>query len=1073
MHLKSEENVDLTGTVSNRRVIRPKSGQAFVKASLVVEGEENHVPVIWWDAGRAPQIGARVRVQGRVRVYDNQAEVHANETTVERKQPPEDPLAAIAGFYLGCIEAEMAGSLRLTLGGSTHLELVDGPSPFHGAITLPDNQAVRQWCQLRQVTIGETLVSGWPLVVGLDHRSGSARQVASPLLTTEVELHSNDDGWRLERLGDAADFNPFALELLDLDRDEREAIVTAVETSVAVEEASTPGERAEAILEVLEDAGVDGFDKLNSESLSQGSGSSPIHNTGVVMVTTASVAIVRSLVEDLEELVNTPELMKQGPVAVLLGEASAPEVPLPSPHPTIVPSSMSQDQAVHSAMESTFTVVTGPPGTGKSQVLVNVVAAAVARSEKVLFASKSNKAVDVVVDRLRLTSPHAVIIRAGNAGRRSEVAQYITETLDARPRSVDPAGARRGWRAVAEKLRLVYQVLQERVRIEGELAELLAKSNQRLGRLPSNTVLDVDLAELDSALAATRDALDAFGKRLWLFGRWRRHQRRLERARVVLWRLGSIVGFDRSEVEECLSSVADRPRRSFAPRRDFRDLEDVANDLHEVLRLRNEIKKVEARLATLPQKYILDDRLNELAKERIEAGRELLDTRWEELRTHDPAARVAASECADLIERAATKRRGLRKTLGRIPDALPVLPVWSVTNLSARTNLPLKAGLFDLVVIDEASQCDVASALPLLVRGKRALIIGDRKQLIHITSLSRGREQVIARRWGLGDDRAREFSYRDRSCFGLASARVQGSPIFLDLHFRSHPAIAGFANKQFYGGRMELCSHVSRSGDMRGIEWIRVSGQCARGPHGRSWINRDEAQAIAKEIARALPTYKGLGCSVGVVTPYRAQVEMISTLLSGVIEREDAELITVATAHRFQGDERDVMYFSPVVDRSMPERQTRFAANPNLINVALTRARKRLVVVGDIEACLVHPTALMDLARYTARLEAGGFDSPLELDLHEELLKRGIAARTGVVVRRHRLDLAIEQDGVRLDIECDGAAFHVDGEKDASRDRAIEAEGWRVLRFSGRQLSRDIEGCIKAIMESAASMTSE
>ena len=791
------------------------------------------------------------------------------------------------------------------------------------------------------------------------------------------------------------------------------------------------------------------------------------------MVTTGNVASIRRLVEDLEELVNTPDLMAEGPAAVLLGKAPAPEVPLPKPHPTIAHSSIRQDQAVHSAMENSFTVVTGPPGTGKSQVLVNVVAAAVARGETVLFASKNNRAVDVVVDRLRPTSPHAVIVRAGGAGRRNEVAKYITEALAASPRSVNPASARRGWRTVSKKLQDIYHVLHERARIEGELAEFHAKLTERLDQLPPDTLLDVDFVKLDLALIAARDALDAFGKRLWLFGRWRRHQNRLERAREVLGRLGTLMGLGRSEVEECLSSVAERPRRSLAPRRDFRIIEDVANDLHGVLEYQNRIEKVEAQLAKLPQKHELDDRLNEHAKERIEAGYKLLDARWEELRTNDPAARTAASEFADLIERVTSKRTGLRQAFGRIPDAMPALPIWAVTNLSARTNLPLKAGLFDLVVIDEASQCDVASALPLLVRGKRALIIGDIKQLIHITSLSHGREQAIARRWGLRDDQVEEFSYRDRSCFGLASARVQASPIFLDLHFRSHPAIAGFANKQFYGGRLELCSDASPPDGLRAVEWVRVSGRSARGPRGRSWINRDEAQTIAREIAQALPTYKGLECSVGVVTPYGAQVEMISALLSKMIGRENLESIKVATAHRFQGDEQDIMYFSPVVDRSMPERQVRFAADPNLINVALTRARRRLVIVGDLEACLAHQTTLKELASYVVRLEADGFDSPLELDLHETLLKRGIAAQTGIVVGRHRLDLAIEQDDIRLDIECDGAAFHVDREKDAARDRAIEAEGWKVMRFSGRQLSRDMEGCIKAIMDLMTSTTSE
>ena len=1071
MRLKAGLKVDHIGTVSDRRVFRPNSGQAFVKATMLVDGKKDRLPVLWWDAGRAPCDGARVRVRGTVRIFNNTAEVHAEETTVERNEPPEDPLAAVAGFYLGCVEAEAAGSLRLTPGGATHVELVYGGSPFHQHFALPDNRAAHQWCESRRENIGETLLSGWPLVVGEDRDSGSKRRVASPLLITEVELHSHDRGWHLGQLGDGPDLNPFALDLLGIDRDERDALVTVVERSVAVEETTTAEDRARTILQVLEDAGLEGLNALNPEMLSGVSDRIGIHNTGVVMVTTGNMASIRRLVEDLEELVNTPKLMKKGPAAVLLGEAPAPEVPLPCPHPTIVPSSLSQDQAVHSAMENTFTVVTGPPGTGKSQVLVNVVAAAVARRETVLFASKNNRAVDVVVERLRLTSPHAVIVRAGNTGKRSELAQYIADALAKTPRGVDPVSAHRGWPAVAEKLQGVYDVLHERVHLEGQRVELDTELSQYADRLAFETIPQIDLPELDSALSAARNALNAFGKRLGLCRRWRRHQQRVERAREALRHLAMITGLDdRAEVEDCLSSVADRPRRTLKPRQDFQKTEYVARQLRGVLGCQRKLEEVDARLAVLPPKHELDDRLHKLAKVRTEAGRQLLDVRWEELRTRNSAARTAASECADLIERVAATKHGLRQALGRIPAALPALPVWSVTNLSTRTNLPLKAGLFDLVVIDEASQCDAASALPLLVRGKRALIIGDRKQLIHITSLSHSREQGVARRWGLSDERATEFSYRARSCFGLASARVQASPIFLNLHFRSHPAIIGFANDQFYGRQMELCSEGPPT-ETCALEWVRVSGQSAKGPRGRSWINQQEAQAVVRRVAQALSTHIGLGCSVGVVTPYGAQAELIDTLLSKTIGQEGRDSVKIATAHRFQGDERDIMFFSPVIGRAMPARAVRFAADPNLINVALTRARRRLVIVGDIDACLAHPTVLKELASYVARLEASGFDSPLELDLYEALLERGIAPETGVVVGRHRLDLAVSHDNIRLDIECDGAAFHTQREKDAARDRAIEAQGWQVIRFSGRELSRDIEGCVDKVMRLVRSAT--
>ena len=445
----------------------------------------------------------------------------------------------------------------------------------------------------------------------------------------------------------------------------------------------------------------------------------------------------------------------------------------------------------------------------------------------------------------------------------------------------------------------------------------------------------------------------------------------------------------------------------------------------------------------------------------------MLDARWEELRGAVPSARVAAGQYAQHLKRAAQAGSGAGRALGLIPGALPALPVWAVTNLSARTNLPLQPALFDLVVIDEASQCDVASALPLLVRAKRALIIGDQRQLIHVTTLSHARERLIARRWGLAEERAEAFSYRDHSCFDLAVARLGAPPLFLDLHFRSHPAIIGFANTEFYDGNMELCSDRKPPAGLRAIEWVRVAGQAARGPRGLSRINRVEAEAVVRQVSGELANCRSPDLSIGVVTPYSAQAELVGELLAAEIGRNGVEPMTIATAHRFQGDECDVLYFSPVVDQSMTSGQLRFAADRNLINVALTRARRRLVIIGDIEACSAHETALSRLAGYVTRIEASGFDSPVAMELFEAILRRGVPARAGAVVAGYPIDIAVEDGEVRLDVECDGPAFPRKSGADSNRDRAVEAEGWQVIRFSVRELSRDRDRCLAMILEAA------
>ena len=81
-----------------------------------------------------------------------------------------------------------------------------------------------------------------------------------------------------------------------------------------------------------------------------------------------------------------------------------------------------------------------------------------------------------------------------------------------------------------------------------------------------------------------------------------------------------------------------------------------------------------------------------------------------------------------------------------------VLPVWCVTNLSVRGSLPFEAGLFDIVVIDEASQCDIASLVPLLYRARRAVIIGDPQQLRHISALRQDQNARLLEKHGLAED---------------------------------------------------------------------------------------------------------------------------------------------------------------------------------------------------------------------------------------------------------------------------------------------------------------------------------
>ena len=294
--------------------------------------------------------------------------------------------------------------------------------------------------------------------------------------------------------------------------------------------------------------------------------------------------------------------------------------------------------------------------------------------------------------------------------------------------------------------------------------------------------------------------------------------------------------------------------------------------------------------------------------------------------------------------------------LREFPAASETLPLWCVTNLSARWSLPLEPGLFDLIIIDEASQCDIASAWPLLFRARRAVVIGDSRQLRHVTSVSPERSRQLAALTQLPLDTFDRTDYATSSLFDCAAATVgQEAVLALDGHYRSHPDIIGFPNNQWYDGAIRVLTDSASlvlPGDLpMGMYWLPVRSTVTAG--GTGITARDEARVIVDRL-RALLVDGDFSGTVGIVTPFRAQRDLIQATVDATIDpvaRSSADLL-VKTAHGFQGDERDVIFFSPCLRPNITRGSFRFLRDTdNLLNVALTRARSALVIVGDLEAC--------------------------------------------------------------------------------------------------------------------------
>ncbi len=662
---------------------------------------------------------------------------------------------------------------------------------------------------------GDTVYYGYPLVV----RAGSTTRLA-PLLYVRLGLTREGSDLWAEALDPLPQVNQAALSPSDVTAEQAAgALPPEAEGPVSPDAAGRPApfDRLPArlaawVAPLAELASLPALETLDPGSVPGWSDPAPGTGDGManrpVLFRAPDGRSLWGLVADLRDL-GQPDVWRRsgaGPLGAMLAEAWAEPLPPdggseraagagtgrqspPAAPRLVVPSNAAQDRAILRALRERLTVVTGPPGTGKSQLVLNLLASALAAGQSVLFASKNNQAVDVVWRRwAELAASHQVpiLVRTGHR-------EHHARALETLRREVTESAAAGRW-------------------------------------LPDYLRWAVEQYVVSQTAAESEPALEGAG--------------------------GS--------------------RR---------------------------------------------------ARQRLSEQRHLF------------------------------------------PQVLRAFPAWAVTNLSVRRAIPMLPGAFDLAIIDEAAQCDVPSALPILARARRAVVIGDPHQLAHVSTLSPQAEAEAAQGSGLGGDVAEAWSYRRRSLYDVAIRALPAGeePLFLEEHYRSHGDIIGLANRLFYRGRLVVrtdprtlvrpagaSAALAELGIDRAIRWVQVTGRAVR-PAGGSAYNRDEAVGVA-ELVRELVAADWQPCrpTVGVVTPFRKQRDLIHRLLVDSLPATvlDAHRVSVDTAHGFQGDERDVMVFSPVVSKDCPASTLRFLQEtPNLLNVAMTRARSLLFIVGDREAC--------------------------------------------------------------------------------------------------------------------------
>lgn len=253
--------------------------------------------------------------------------------------------------------------------------------------------------------------------------------------------------------------------------------------------------------------------------------------------------------------------------------------------------------------------------------------------------------------------------------------------------------------------------------------------------------------------------------------------------------------------------------------------------------------------------------------------------------------------------------------------------------------------LYDCVIIDESSQVDLISAVIAFSVAKKVVLVGDEKQLPHVvkSQLLPTLNNIFSR-------------YKLDNCFDYVKNSILSCVLkkeknivstLLNEHYRCDPQIIGFCNKRFYNGELVIRTpHNNGNG-------VTIT---SHGSHfERNRANEREVDIIEKEIIEKLPTSQ-----TGIIAPYNNQIALLNSRFGSLD-------CVIDTIHKFQGKEKDYIIMSTVANKIKfyeDEEQIDFLNNPNLINVAISRAKKRLYILASEEVLNQEGSILRDLSKY-------------------------------------------------------------------------------------------------------------
>lgn len=715
----------------------------------------------------------------------------------------------------------------------------------------------------------------------------------------------------------------------------------------------------------------------------------------------------------------------------------------------------SQEKVIKNIDNNKFIAVQGPPGTGKSQTIVNLVAHLIANGKTVLVASRMDKAVDVVAERLNELGAPYLALRAGRLNYQKQLSYQLQDLLSGKV-DLDSEFEDSLFAGIDDMknhinmLKGAENKCEQIIKLENEWRNVSKETQMQENSVGEPQFIKAPLKKFEiESIAVIIKTLENNIEKTGFFAN--------------IANFGGV-----NQLKKILKL------KNFDV--NYENLNRLKSEL-ETAELVYKLRKIESDIQKTGNLHVLSEQIKQMKKKQKPLAVNILKNRRREslkglLRDQIKRQRLIV-HAKSLIE----KRQNLQSRILETEDFKPLLeafPCWCVTTYAVSGSLPLKPGMFDVAIIDEASQCDIASCFPILYRAKKAVIVGDDKQLPHLSFLEKAKEQSFLSQYGIPDKYQLMWRFRTNSMFDLADYYSMNS-VMLDEHFRSLPPIIEFSNREFYGGRMRIMK--KDTGMDKVIEIVQV-------PDGKvdmdATRNLPEIEALVKylydiivEDERKNPDNP---VSIGVISPFRAQVEQLKVSISKVISEHmiRKHQIEVGTAHTFQGDERDVILMSwAYADNSFPQSLV-FLQKPNLFNVAVTRARNKVInfISKDVkelpDGLFRHYTAYVE--EYQNKLEAlknCNFDeniykNSLEKEIAEAIRNLDHEVKAGVEIAGLSADLLVDNKYI---IEVDGVEDNKKSSVSNMKKQAIlERCGFNVKRVTYREWQYSQNACLDRLL---------